>query len=117
MLRLQLLKLLGISCILFSGSGKLLRLQLLKLLGISCILFSGSVKLLRLQLLKLLGISCILFSGTEANCKFSFSDCEDYWMVGHRQTGEYHVVPMGMVDGFNIFCEMGVGWIVISFHI
>ena len=36
-------------------------------------------------------------------------------MAGHRETGEYHVVPMGMVAGHNIFCDMdGGGWIVIS---
>ena len=40
-------------------------------------------------------------------------------MAGHTTTGKkYHVVPMGMVDGFNnIICDMNGGWTVISYHI
>ena len=64
-------------------------------------------------------LSRILFSGSEAQCcNCSFSDCQDYWMAGHRETGEYHVVPLGMVGGHNIFCDMDEGgWIVIYYHI
>ena len=64
-------------------------------------------------------LSRILFSGSVAqSCSCRFSDCEDYWLAGHRDTGEYHVVPMGMVGGFNdIFCDMDGGWIVIYYHI
>ena len=53
-----------------------------------------------------------IFSGRAANC--TYADCEDYWMAGYGETGEYHVVPMGMVEGFNTFCDMKhEGWIVI----
>ena len=61
-----------------------------------------------------------LFSGGEVDgCKCSFSDCQDYLMAGHNyeRYGRYHVVPVGMVDGFNnIICDMHGGWIVISYQ-
>ena len=62
-------------------------------------------------------LSRVLFSGTEANCKCSYADCEDHWVVGHSQNGEYQVVPLGMVDGFNMMCDMDSGWTVNSYCI
>ena len=48
------------------------------------------------------------------DCSSIYRDCCDYWILNHRTSGVYRVIPKDMTIGFDVYCEMTTddAWLV-----
>ena len=53
------------------------------------------------------------FTGCSYSCQPH--DCQEIKDLGHKDSGVYHITPLGTYSGFDVYCDMSTedgGWLV-----